>query len=45
LQAVADVDTDMAYPGLVRVGEEDEVTRLWIGNRHRGVELINGNAG
>src|SRR5712692_4041019 len=45
LQAVADVDTDVAYPGLVRVGEKDEVTRLWIGNRHRGVELINGNAG
>jgi len=45
LQAVADVDTDMAYPGLVRVDEEDEVTRLWIANRQRGVELINGNAG
>src|SRR5216683_4161571 len=45
LQAVADVDTDMAYPGLVRVGEEDEVTWVWIANRHRGVELINGNAG
>ena len=40
LQAFADVDTDMAYPGLVCVGEKNEVTRLWNAYRNRGIELI-----
>src|SRR6266571_4682424 len=40
LLAIADVDADVRNPRHIRIGKEDKVPRLGVGDWHRGVELI-----